>query len=90
MSGGVSTSSDAINKAIMKCESVEEYLRDQSSRIQKQYNAASSGWSDAKYKEVGSIINEAISALQAPLKELKGHKATLRDLKKKVDEYESI
>lgn len=90
MSDGVSTSSNAIHQAILQCESVEEFIREESARILKQFHSAGANWRDQKYKEVERAVNDAVKFLQAPTKELKACRTKLTELKKIVDEYESL
>lgn len=89
MAGGVATGSTYLQGGMKVCDVCVSSLTQASSSLNSGYQSAGSGWQDAKYRELGQIVNECCQALTKPISDLNGCKASLAQLLRAVQEYES-
>ncbi len=82
--------SASVSKAITICVQAVEALDRTSQALMSKYQAAGSGWKDAKYKELGAIVSEAVSALRNPIGELQNCQGTLQQVQSAISDYEDI
>lgn len=82
--------SGSVSKAISFCGQAVDALNNTSQALMSKYQAAGGGWKDAKYNELGGIVNEAISALRSPISELENCKGTLQQVLSAIGDYEGV
>lgn len=86
----VSVEKIVVQKSIALCEQSIMQFEQSSKRLQGSYQAAGAGWRDAKYRQLGGIVNECTTALTRPMKELEACRDNLRKLLANIEEYEDI
>ena len=90
MAGNVSVDAKAIKGGIMITKMSMDKLKKSSVRLAQNYQrAGSGGWKDQKYKDLGVLIDQSITALRKPLAQLEECEDKLRKLLKEVEDYES-
>jgi len=82
--------SGSVSQAIQICTQASEALTRTIQDLQSKYQAAGSGWKDAKYAELGSIVNECVQALSRPISDLGACQQTLRSVLQAIQDYEGI
>ena len=85
----VNVTRTAVNRASHACVDAATELRNASKEMLRKYVAAGSGWSDAKYKEVGEIVNQCNEAMKAPISQLSSCYQTLQTLSRIIEIYEN-
>ena len=85
----VDVSKAAIQTAMKSCVSAAKELQEAAKNLKTQYDAAGSGWKDAKYKELGSIVTECNVALRNPISQLEDCYKVLDELYKIIGIYET-
>lgn len=86
----VSVDSSLIMEAKKLCLSAEKEISNTISLLNKGFSSCSEGWKDQKAKEFESTVNQCISSLKHPLKELRRCDVYLQQLANVLEEYESI
>jgi len=86
----VSTSSRAIRDAIDICVRSIEILRSTTTGLRGKFVAAGADWNDAKYQQLGDIVNECGSAFEKAIRDLDGCLVPLSNMERFVQEYEDI
>ena len=86
----VNVNKGAVSKAMTSCVQGAQEIKSAISNLKNSYAAAGSGWKDSKYKELGEIVEECISALAGPMAQLSDCYSTLEELLAIIEEYESI
>lgn len=86
----VSVEKAAVTRAISLCEhSINEF--DRTSRdLKRTYDMAGAEWRDAKYQQLGGIVNDCTIALTKPIQELGDCITTLKALLKAIEAYEAL
>lgn len=82
--------SGAVQKAMQLCRQSITELERTSKGIQSKYQQAGSGWRDAKYNQLGSIVGECVSALHAPISQLGECMGVLSQIANAISEYEEV
>lgn len=85
-----SVEKEAVKRSIALCERSIQQYKDMLNRLKTSYVSAGTEWRDAKYRELGELLNECTGAFRLPLKELEESKAKLGELLKAMEEYENI
>ena len=67
----VQGSPEALNQMANQIRRVIQQETATAQALQSAYRAAGSEWNDAKYRELGSVVNQAVSAIQAPIADSK-------------------
>jgi len=81
--------SDTIDDSISICNDLIEMLSALQSDLQSKYRGLGSDWKDAKYQQLGDIVNECSSSIRKTLDELRHCLKPLRDIKKVINDYET-
>lgn len=84
----VNVTRTAVNRASHACVNAATALKSASKDMLRTYEEAGSGWSDAKYKEVGEIVKQCNEAMKAPISQLSSCYKTLETLSKIIEIYE--
>lgn len=82
------TSQGSVESAKKACLATQKCLVSSIETLRGKYEAAGVGWQDAKYKELGTVINSATKAMSEPLRELSDCMSSLDDLMAIIAEYE--
>lgn len=86
----VSVEKAAVTRAISLCEySINEFDRT-SHDLKRMYEMAGANWRDAKYQQLGGIVNDCTTALTKPVEELGDCITTLRALLREIEAYEAL
>lgn len=86
----VSVEKAAVSGAIALCEhSISEFGRT-AQDLKRMYDTAGASWRDAKYQQLGGIVNVCTSALGKPVDELRGCITTLQALLREIEAYEAL
>jgi len=85
----VNVNSDTIDDSISICNDVIEMLSILQSDLQSKYRGLGSDWKDAKYLQLGDIVNECSSSIGKTLHELKQCLKPLHDVRKAINDYET-
>ena len=86
----VNTSSHAIREAIDICVRTLKALRSISLKLRGKYVVAGNDWNDAKYQQLGDIINECTSSFDKFARDLDGCPTLLSDMARFIREYEEM
>ena len=90
MASIVSVTPAAINGGINCCKVSIQKLESAARQLQQNYQrAGAGGWSDSKYRDLGSIVSECNDALTKPVTQLTECIGKLQRLLEAVNEYES-
>lgn len=86
----VSVKKTAVTRAISLCEhSINEF--DRTSHVLKRtYDMAGANWRDAKYQQLGGIVNDCTVALTKPIEELGDCITALKALLREIEAYEAL
>ena len=86
----VSVDKAAVTRAITLCEySINEFGKT-SHDLKRTYDMAGAGWRDAKYRQLGGIVNDCTTALTEPVEGLRDCIMTLKALLKEIEAYEAL
>lgn len=85
----VSVEKVAVTSAISLCKQSIQQFNQASKSLSTKYQAAGGTWKDAKYKQLGSIVNDCTTALNKPIKELQDCVTKLNALLKAIEGYEN-
>lgn len=85
----VSVEKSAILGAISLCRQSILQFQQASKALSTKYQAAGSQWRDAKYQQLGGVVNECTTALQRPVGELEACMTRLNALLKAIEAYEA-
>ena len=66
----VQGSPEALNQMAAQIKRVIQQETQTAQALITAYKAAGSEWNDSKYQQLGSVINQAVSAIKAPISEL--------------------
>ena len=66
----VQGSPEALNQMAAQIKRVIQQETQTAQALLTAYKAAGSEWNDSKYQQLGSVINQAVSAIKAPISEL--------------------
>jgi hypothetical protein len=86
----VNTNSQAIREAIDICVKAIEMLRSTNKKLRGNYVAAERDWNDAKYQQLGEIVNKCGSSFDKAIRGLDGCLVPLSSMAKFVQEYEGV
>lgn len=87
--GNVSVEKSAVEKSIALCTRTIEQYKQTSGFLQKKYRDAGIGWHDEKYRQLGGLVNDCTTALNAPISELEECLHKLNEILKAIEKYES-
>lgn len=88
MASGASVERTALQSGIQVCKTCIRELQSASRTLKMDYHNAGAGWRDQQYARLGGIIEECCSALERPVSELEGCRASLEQLLAAVTAYE--
>ena len=86
----VSVSLADVEHAERMCMGAIGALNDAAKKLDDRYNAAGQSWRDNKYKQLGDVVNDCTNAMRSPIDELFECVQKLREIEKRLAEYESI
>ena len=86
---GVDVTRGDVQHAMSACVAAANELQSASQKLNQQYAAAGAGWSDSKYRELGSIVSECNAAMKSPVSQLGDCYKSLGELDQYLAEYES-
>lgn len=66
----VQGSPEALNQMANQIRKVIQQETAAAQALQTAYRAAGSEWNDTKYQQLGTVVNQAVSAIKAPISEL--------------------
>lgn len=84
----VSTSSKMIIDAISLCNGAIQTLSATQRKMQSDYHSAESEWSDAKYRQLGEIVNDCSKEISQTIEELNRCLVPLKAMEQHIREYE--
>jgi hypothetical protein len=87
---GVNTSSELVRDAINLCNATIQSLSATQGKMQNSYCSAGNEWSDAKYRQLGDIVNDCSREIRRTLEALGGCLVPLNRLEQSIAEYESV
>lgn len=85
----VSVEKSAVIKSIALCNHTIQQYKQTAVYMGKRYREAGVGWHDAKYAQLGAVINDCTSALNAPIAELEECLGKLNEILKAIERYEN-
>lgn len=85
----VSVEKSAVVKSIALCNRTIQHYKQTAAYMEKQYREAGNGWHDAKYAQLGAVVNDCTTALKSPVAELEDCLRKLNELLKAIERYES-
>lgn len=86
----VTVEKKAVVGAISLCEYSVDCFQTATKRLKQDYIDAGATWKDAKYVQLGYIVEQCEQALQAPIKELRDCIEKLKQLQVIMEEYERL
>lgn len=85
----VSVEKSAVVKSIALCNHTIQQYKQTAAYMEKQYREAGTNWRDAKYAQLGVVVNDCTTALKAPVAELEECLRKLNEILKAIERYES-
>ena len=86
----VAVEKKAVLGAISLCEYSVDCFQTAAKRMKQDYMEAGATWQDAKYIQLGDIVEQCDQALYAPIRELEECIEKLREMEKIMEEYEQM
>lgn len=83
----VQGSPEALNQMAAQIRRVIQQETQTAQALQTAYKAAGSEWNDAKYQQLGGVINQAVSAIKAPLSELESAVQKIKKMEQDLRAY---
>lgn len=90
MANGISVERNGLQSGIAVCKTCIHELQSTATLLQQSYQNAGSGWKDENYAKLGSIVEECIAALKAPIPDIEDSMNTLNDMLRIMDEAEDV
>ena len=85
----VSVGLASVQNAQAICSGAIQDLNGSAERLTHRYNNAGAEWHDNKYDQLGSIVNDCVRAMRAPIDELFECLGKLQEIEKAIIAYES-
>lgn len=86
----VSVEKTAVTRAISLCEYSIAAFDKTSHDLKRTCDMAGANWRDAKYQQLGGIVNDCTTALTRPIDELRDCITTLKALLREIEAYEAL
>lgn len=83
----VQGSPEALNQMAAQIQRVIQQELQTAQVLQSAYRAAGSEWNDAKYQQLGTVINQVVSAIKTPISELESAVQKIKKLEKDLRAY---
>lgn len=83
----VQGSPEALNQMAAQIQRVIQQELQTAQALQSAYRAAGSEWNDAKYQQLGTVINQVVSAIKTPISELESAVQKIKKLEKDLRAY---
>lgn len=84
----VSVERAVLVQSIALCNRSIQQYKQTSHSLEMKYREAGGNWHDEKYRQLGGVVNECITALNAPQKEMEECLDKLNELLKAIESYE--
>lgn len=83
----VQGSPEALNQMASQIKRVIQQETQTAQALQTAYKAAGSDWNDSKYQQLGSVVNQAVSAIKAPIAELESAVQKIKKMEQDLRNY---